>query len=123
MTRQNKHETPKRQWEQALIEAYCDYRYHQVLDPLYDQFQRWKAGELSHADIDKAIHLTHKKNQELYRLLTERRDYLVKLIRFDEEWFGEWVKDHPPPAGIQPVPQQVKSSKYTQEEQNDDTTL
>jgi len=123
MKRTDRDKTPKRQWEQALTDAYCDYRYHQVLDPLYDQFQRWKAGEFSHADIDKAIHLTHKKNQELYRLFTERRDYLVKLIQFDEEWFGEWVKDHPPPKGIQLAPQQVEPAEFPKEEQNDDTAL
>jgi hypothetical protein len=27
-----------RQWEQDLIDAYYDYSYHQVLDPLYRYF-------------------------------------------------------------------------------------
>jgi hypothetical protein len=115
MSRKKKRETPEWQWEQALIDAYYDYRYHQVLDPLHDQFLRWKAGELSHLEIDQAIHRTHKQNQELYGLFTENRAYLVGLIQFDHKWFGEWVKDHPPPEGIELVPQALKSSADIEE--------
>jgi hypothetical protein len=45
-----------RKWEQDLIDAYYDYYYHQILDALYEQFQQWKAGELTHEDMDQAIH-------------------------------------------------------------------
>ena len=56
---------PVRQWEQDLIDAYYDHSYRQVLDPLYEQFQRWKAGELSHEDMNEAIHKVHRENQKL----------------------------------------------------------
>jgi len=122
MTRKKKRETPEWQWEQALIDDYCDYRYRQVFDSLYDKLSRWKVGELSHADIDNAIHQAHKQDQELYRLFTEDRDDLVKLIQWDE-WFDEWVKNHPPPAGIELAPLALKPSTFSQEEQDDDTTF
>jgi hypothetical protein len=42
------------QWEQEMIDGYYDYQWHLALDPLYDKFQRWKADELSHNDMDDA---------------------------------------------------------------------
>jgi hypothetical protein len=97
-------QTSGREWEQALIDAYYDYRWRQVLDPLYEQFQRWKAGELTHADMDRAIHETHKQNQDLYRLFRENRRLLVGLIQWDRAWFDGWVADNPPPSGVELVP-------------------
>ena len=45
------------------VDDYYDYRWRQVLDPLYDKFQRWKAGELTHWDMGEAIHEMHKQNK------------------------------------------------------------
>jgi hypothetical protein len=101
-------ETPEWQWEQALMDAYYDYRYHQVLDPLYDKFQRWHAGQLTHADLDQAIHEVHKENQTLYGLFTEKRDWLVRVIQLDSDWFDPWLAGHPPPPGIELVPQRAR---------------
>ena len=65
-----KQPSPQREWEQALIDA----------------------------DLDHAIHETHKKSQELYRLFTQSRHWLVRVIQFDEDWYRGGVKDHPAPA-------------------------
>lgn len=54
-----------------MIGAFHDYKrstpqsggvdqWHLVLDPLHQQFQRWKAGEISHLEINEAIDKTHK---------------------------------------------------------------
>lgn len=94
-----KTQTPEYQWEQAMLEAYDDYRYKEVLDPLYEEFQRWKAGELSHGDMDQAIHRTHKQMQKLFGIFTMKRDWLVRTIMYDEPWYQAWVKDCPPPEG------------------------
>ena len=99
-----KRKTLEWQWEQALIDDYYDHRWRQVLDPLYDKFQSWKAGELTHHDMDQAIHETHKQNQELYKLFRESRSFLVGLIQWDREWFEGWVADHPPPPGVELAP-------------------
>lgn len=101
MARKKKRQTPEWQWEQALIDAYYDYRWRRVLDPLYEKFQRWKAGQLTHADMDRAIHETHKETRELFKLFTSKRSWLVTLIQLDREWFQEWVAEHPPPPGIE----------------------
>jgi hypothetical protein len=103
-----KHKTPEWQWEQSLIDDYYDHRWRQVLDPLYDKFQLWKTGELTHYDMDQAIHEAHKQNQELYTLFRESRRFLVGLIQWDREWFESWVVDHPPLPGVElaPVPGQ-----------------
>ena len=104
MSRKKRRQTPEWQWEQALIDAYYDYRWHQVLDPLYEKFQQWKAGQLTHADMDQAIHETHKQNQDLYKFFTNKRASLVRMIQLDREWFETWVADHPPPPGIELLP-------------------
>ena len=90
--------SPQREWEQALIAAYYDYRWRQILQPLHDDLVHWAAGEREHADLDRAIHEAHKESQQLYRLFTQSRGWLVRAIQFDEEWFQGWVKDHPAPS-------------------------
>jgi hypothetical protein len=104
MSRQKRRQAPKRQWEEALLAAYYDYRWRRVLDPLYEKLRRWKAGELPHADMSEAIHETHNQSQELYGLFCQKRDLLVRLARWDGEWFDEWVKDHPLPPGVELAP-------------------
>jgi hypothetical protein len=104
MSRKKRRETPEWQWEEALIEAYHDLRWREVLEPLYEKFQRWKAGELDHDDMDHAIHETHKQTQEVYKFFIQRKALLIKFIQWDDEWFEAWAKDHPPPPGIQLAP-------------------
>lgn len=97
-------ESPEHQWEQALIKAYHDHRWRETLEPLYDKFQRWKAGELGHAEMDRAIHETHKQTQEVYKFFIQKRSVLLKFIQWDREWFAAWVKNHAPPSGIDLAP-------------------
>ena len=59
--------------------------------------------------MDQAIHETHKKNQGLYSLFNESRRSLVGMIQWDEEWFEEWVVDHPPPPGIELAPRRARA--------------
>lgn len=47
-----KKRSPLRQWEQEMLDAYCDHQWRLTLDPLYDKFQQWKAGKLSHNEMD-----------------------------------------------------------------------
>jgi hypothetical protein len=101
MSRKSKRKSPQWQWEQQLIDDYYDFACHIVLDPLYEKFQRWKAGELHHDDISEAIHEVHKQNQKLWSFFTNRREVLVFLIEADEEWFLPWMADHPPPPGVE----------------------
>ena len=86
------------QWEQEMIDAFQDYQWHLVLDPLHEQFQQWKAGEVSHLELDEAIYKTHKACQEVYGLFTNKHDFLAHAIQSNEDWFPKWVKDHPKPA-------------------------
>ena len=99
MSHNKRSQTPEYQWEQALLDAYHDYRWRQILDPLYQKFSQWKTGELDHLDMDEAIHQTHKQTQELYGVFTLKREILIRAIQLNEEWFQAWVKDTPPPAG------------------------
>ncbi|MGC9335752.1 MAG: hypothetical protein ACP5JJ_16520 [Anaerolineae bacterium] len=94
----------KRQWEQALIDAYYDHRWRQILEPLYEKFKRWDAGELDHADMDQAIHETHKETQKAYGFFRESRSMLVAMIEWDRDWFIPWLKDHQPPPNAEVDP-------------------
>ena len=92
------------QWKQEMIDAYHDHKrsspvdqWHLVLDPIYEKFQDWRTGKVSHLEMDNAIHETHKSCQKVYSLFTSKRDFLISLIQFNQEWFPEWVKDHPLP--------------------------
>jgi len=85
-------------WEQEMIDAFHDYQWHLVLDPLYEKFQAWKAGEFSHDEMDEAIHKTHKSCQDVYNLFTNKREFLVGAIQFNEDWFPQWLADHPKPG-------------------------
>jgi len=85
-------------WEQALIDDYYDYRCHQVMEPLCETFRRWKAGELSHADVDRAIERAYQQRCTMHNLFDQRPDRTVALIRlWDPEWFDAWVEKHRPP--------------------------
>ena len=81
-----------------MLDAYYDYQWRLVLDPLYEKFHEWKAGKFSRSEMDKAIHETHKSSQNVYSLFTTKRDLLVRVTQFNEGWFSQWVKDHPQPA-------------------------
>jgi hypothetical protein len=121
VSRKKRRETPEWKWEQALIDDYYDYRWRQVLAPLCAKFKLWEAGELTHYDMDQAIHATHKQNQELYGLFTQSRSFLVGLIQWDEEWFDEWIVDHPPPPGVELAPRRgrpVSNSEETTPDEN-----
>ncbi len=98
----------KRQWQQQLIADYYDYRWKELLEPLYQDFQRWKAGERSHADMDQAIHAAHKETQHLYSFFSESRDSLASTIQMDRDWFEPWLAGHPAPPGVRLIPPLVE---------------
>lgn len=100
MSRKRERKTPKWQWEQALIGDYSEHRGRQVLDPLYEKFQCWRAGELSHGDMDQAIHEVHKQNQATYTLFRQDRGFVLSLIVSDRGWFDAWAAEHSPPSGV-----------------------
>ncbi len=80
------------------------HRWHEVLDPLYDKFQLWKPGQLDLDDMDTVIHETHKQTRDIFNQFTQKREWLVRLIQFDEAWFNQWVKENPPPPGYELIP-------------------
>jgi hypothetical protein len=75
----------QRKREREIIDEYYDKRMRQLLEPLYEDFQKWKRGELSHYELLERIHQVHKENQKLYRLFTSSREFLLKVIDFEAE--------------------------------------
>jgi hypothetical protein len=92
-------------WEEALTDAYWDYRWRKLMDPLCDAFQRWKAGELSHEDVNDAIDEAYKEKCLVNNLLGYRPDRAAAVIQWwDREWFLTWIEEHRPPAGADLIP-------------------
>jgi hypothetical protein len=101
MTRKKRRETAEWQWEQALIDAYIDYRWRAVFDALHEQLHRWESGELTHDEMGTEVHKTHKETREIYTsLYYPKREELVLHSQLDAIWFERWVSDHPAPPGI-----------------------
>jgi hypothetical protein len=85
-------------WEQALADDYCSYRWTRLLEPLCGTFQAWKAGEIGYAEVDRALEETYKEKCALNNLFCQRVDRVVNLVRWwDAEWFEAWVEQHRPP--------------------------
>ena len=105
MTPQKYRYTSKREWEQALIDAYHDFRWREVLDPLYEKFRRWEAGELDHAVLGASIRATNGPMFDIRRFFTQKRSVVVKFAQWEREWFEDWVRDNPPPPGVELAPE------------------
>lgn len=100
----SKRQLSRREWQQQLIDAYYDYRWKQLLEPLYQDLQYWKAGQRSHAEMDQALHAAHKKSQELYGFFRAGRDEVASWIQLDRDWFPRWLAEHPAPPGVHLIP-------------------
>lgn len=92
--------TPEWAWEESLLGDYYDFRWHEILDPLHEKMLLWKQGQLTHDDIDKAIHETHKETQSLGSFYNNHREYIISMAQLTERWFGPWLVEHPAPPGI-----------------------
>lgn len=90
--------SPDLEWEQALIDAYLDNYWRQALQPLYDDFQRWHAGELTHDELVQAIQRTYRQCQKVSDLVAHSHESLVGIIQFDDQWLVSWLKEHPKPT-------------------------
>jgi hypothetical protein len=106
-----------RQWEEALVADYYDYRCKILLEPLYQQFQQWKEGSLDHETILDAVHQVHRENRERYNFFANKREVLARNIQFDP-WFQTWLEAHPAPEGADILP-----SEIIDDVQDDDASL
>ncbi len=89
-------------WEEKLTEAYWDYRWRQIMDPLCDTFQRWKAGDCGNEDVNHAIDRAYKEKCAINSLLDQRADRAAAIIQWwDHDWFEAWIKENRPPAGVE----------------------
>ena len=89
-------------WEEQLTEAYWDYRWRKIMEPLCETFQSWKAGELGHEDVNGAIDEAYKEKCLINNLVTYRADRAAAVIQWwDREWFLAWIEENRPPAHVQ----------------------
>ena len=92
MSRRHRQSQPQRHWEAALLAAYDDYRWRQVLEP--------RAGARSHWEIGQVLHETHRETQRLSSYFSQSRAWLVQLSQVDRDWCDGWVAEHPPPPDV-----------------------
>ncbi len=98
MSQKRRRDTQEWAWEQALIDAYYDHRWHEVLDPLADAVRRWEAGALEHVDLARAAGRVRTGMSPIDDVFSQKREMLVRMIAFDEEWSGPWIAAHPRPV-------------------------
>ena len=96
-----KKRSPLYEWECEMIAAFHDYRWKQLLEPLYGKFQAWKADTLSPDELNEALDKSYKERRDLDRLFYEKHDWLARILPLNEEWYPMWVNDHPKPDGTQ----------------------
>ena len=105
MTSQKDRHRSKAEWEQALIDAYRDLRWREVLEPLYEKFRRWGAGELDHAALGASIRATNGPMADVRRFFAQKRSVVVQFAQWEGEWFEGWVRENPPPPGVELAPE------------------
>jgi hypothetical protein len=89
-------------WEEQLTDAYWDYRWRKIMEPLCETFQSWKAGDLGHEDVNDAIDEAYKEKCLINNLVTYRPDRAAAVIQWwDREWFLAWIEENRPPADVQ----------------------
>jgi len=85
--------------------AYYDHRWHEVLDPLVEAVRRWEAGTLDHVDLARAAGRVRTGVSPIDDVFSQKREMLVRMIEFDEEWSGPWIAARPRPrtqdSGVQ----------------------
>ncbi|MBM3120269.1 MAG: hypothetical protein FJ006_12135 [Chloroflexi bacterium] len=93
---------PLREYQQSMIDAYYDSWMKEMLEPLYEAFQQWKRGDLKHDELTELIHKVHRENQKGYSFFTQGRSHIIACIKMDSDWFPEWLRNNPPPPGVEP---------------------
>ena len=89
-------------WEEALTEDYWNYRWTQIMEPLCETFQGWKAGEVGHADVDRAIDEAYREKCAINSLLSQRQDRAAAIIHlWDRDWFDGWIEAHRPHSDME----------------------
>lgn len=67
-----------RQEEQQILNDYHKWLTEQALEPLYEDYVKWKQGMLPYDELTEHIHHFHKRNQEIWKdFAYTERDYLV----------------------------------------------
>jgi hypothetical protein len=88
-------------WEEQLTDAYWDDRWRQIMEPLCETFQRWKAGEVGHKDVDAAVDAAYKEKCLINNLITYRPDRAAAVIQWwDRDWFLAWIEENRPPPQV-----------------------
>ncbi len=100
----NRPHSPEITWKQKMVRDYYDYRWTQLLEPLYRDFRLWKARKRTHAEMDQSLQAAHKQSQYLYQLFAQGHETLAEWIQMDHEWFDPWLAENPAPSGIQLLP-------------------
>ena len=80
-TRRSKAERHK---ESEILDQYHKKLTEDKLEPLFQDFIRWKQGELPYHELTERIHEFHKANQEIWKMFSDI-DRAVLLIYAKEK--------------------------------------
>ncbi|KXA95113.1 hypothetical protein AKJ65_02580 [candidate division MSBL1 archaeon SCGC-AAA259E19] len=71
--------------KQEIIGKYHNKKMKEALEPLFQKFQKWKDGEVSHYELSDSIHECHKEMQRIYSIFNSSREFLMKLVEADDD--------------------------------------
>ncbi|MBB6451591.1 Ca2+-binding EF-hand superfamily protein [Salirhabdus euzebyi] len=57
----------ERKRDRAILQQYHKKMTEDALNPLYEQFVKWKDGSLPYDELTDFIHQFHKHNQEIWK--------------------------------------------------------
>lgn len=56
----------QRKMDREIVERYHQKLTEDALEPLYENFIQWKAGQLAYYELTEQIHEFHKNNQKIW---------------------------------------------------------
>ncbi len=83
MSQKRWRDTPEWVWEQSLIDASDDHRWHEVLDPLAAAVRRWEAGDLDHADLARVAMRVRKGVSPFDDVCGHKREMVGRMSACD----------------------------------------
>ncbi|KGX91254.1 hypothetical protein [Pontibacillus marinus] len=80
----------EKQRDREILELYHKKVTEEALEPLWNYFEQWKAGEYPYYELTERIHEFHNENQEIYKTFQYlQRERLIFKAKKEMDMFNE----------------------------------
>lgn len=73
----------ERKRDREIVELYHQRVTEEALEPLYENFQKWKSGKLPYYELTEHIHEFHKLNQKIWSRFNTNDEFLIFQAKRD----------------------------------------